>query len=69
MEAAAGMAGLFKVILSLENQLIPGQCNFNKINKNNIIIESSGEKDPIADNASASGKSQNRRVEVRIITI
>ncbi|MFI4954315.1 MAG: SDR family NAD(P)-dependent oxidoreductase, partial [Gammaproteobacteria bacterium] len=34
LEAAAGMAGLIKVILSLQNEMIPGQLHAQKINPN-----------------------------------
>ena len=39
----------------------------NGIDKNRILIDAFGEKNPIADNSSANGKRLNRRVEVRLI--
>jgi OmpA-OmpF porin, OOP family len=35
-----------------------------KIEADRLIVESAGESQPIADNKTAAGKKQNRRVEV-----
>ena len=39
----------------------------NGIDSNRIVIEALGEKRPVADNKSLSGRKLNRRVEVRFI--
>ena len=40
-----------------------------QLNPNRFSVEGHGERDPIASNATASGKSQNRRVEITILPL
>jgi OOP family OmpA-OmpF porin len=37
------------------------------IEKNRVYTEGKGEKQPVADNSTAAGRSKNRRVEIEVV--